>query len=182
MIRLFAAIEIPSAIAEGLARRQQGLPGARWHPAERLHITLRFFGEVSEAVATELDEALAGVAVPPFALELQGVGSFGEGADVRTVWAGVAASEPLKALAARCETAARRVGLAGESRAYRPHVTLAYLKRAQPDRVAGWIANHNLLHSPPFDVTWFGLWSSWLSKDGARYELEREYPLTGSAR
>jgi 2'-5' RNA ligase len=182
MIRLFAAVEIPPEIAQGLSRRQQGLPGARWHSEEKLHITLRFFGEISEESAAELDEELAGIVAPPFQLELQGVGAFGEGADVRAVWAGVLASEPLNQLAARCEAAARRAGLAPEGRPYKPHVTLAYLRRPDPARVAAWIAGHNLLHSPPFEVTWFGLWSSWLAKDGARYELEREYPLTGTPR
>lgn len=177
MIRLFAAVEIPHPIAEGLARRQQGLPGARWHPPGALHITLGFFGEMPESQAAELDVQLAEIAAEAFDLELSGVGAFGEGGDVRAVWAGVLASEPLTQLAARCEAAGRRVGLTGEKRLYRPHVTLAYLKRPDPDRVGAWIANHNLLHSPPFRVGWFGLYSSWLSKDGSRYELERDYPL-----
>jgi 2'-5' RNA ligase len=56
-------------------------------------------------------------------------------------------------------------------------VTLAYLKRAEPARVGGWVQDHNLLHSPPFRVTWFGLYSSWSTQEGSRYELEREYPL-----
>ena len=51
MIRLFAALAVPEDIGEGLARRQQGLPGARWRPLEALHITLRFMGEVREDVA-----------------------------------------------------------------------------------------------------------------------------------
>ena len=68
--------------------------------------------------------------------------------------------------------------LAAETRAYRPHVTLAYLKRPQPDRVGAWVRNHNLLRSPPFRVDRFGLWSSWLSQEGSRYELEREYLLS----
>ncbi len=178
MIRLFAAVEVPPEIAEGLARRQQGLPGARWRPAEALHVTLRFFGEMTEATAAELDEELAGIRFPPLTLTLQGVGAFGEGGDVRAVWAGLEPSPALEELHQRCESAARRAGLAPEKRAYRPHVTLAYLRRPDPDRVAAWIANHNLLHSPVFDVGWFGLYSSWLSKEGSRYELEREYPLT----
>jgi 2'-5' RNA ligase len=178
MIRLFAAVEMPPEIARGLERRQQGLPGARWRPTQALHITLRFFGEVNEAIAADLDARLSEIREAPFQLELSGAGAFGEGGDVRAVWAGVSPSEALNQLAGRCETAARRAGLAAEKRAYRPHVTLAYLRRAEPDRVGAWIANHNQLHSPPFQVSWFGLYSSWLSKEGSRYELEREYPLS----
>ena len=80
MIRLFAAIAVPEEIAEPLARRQQPLPGARWRPLGTLHITLRFFGEVREDVADDLDSALSVIAVSPFALSLEGVGVFGEGA------------------------------------------------------------------------------------------------------
>ncbi len=178
MIRLFAAVEIPPEIAQGLARRQQGLPGARWRPPEALHITLRFYGEMREETAAELDEALAEIRVDPFDLTLAGAGCFGEADDIRAVWAGVEASPALERLAARCEAAGRRVGIKGEARPYRPHVTLAYLRGPDPDRVGAWIADHNLLHSPPFPVSAFGLYSSWLSKEGSRYELERDYPLS----
>ena len=56
-------------------------------------------------------------------------------------------------------------------------MTLAYLKYADPARVGAWVQGHNLLKSPPFRVTWFGLYSSWPTSEGSRYELEREYPL-----
>ncbi len=93
------------------------------------------------------------------------------------MWAGVAESAPLRRLAGRCESAARRAGLKPEQRVYRPHLTLAYLRHADPARVGAWVQSHNLLKSPPFRVTWFGLYSSWPTKEGTRYELEREYPL-----
>jgi 2'-5' RNA ligase len=177
MKRLFAAVEVPPEIAEGLVRRQQGLPGARWRPIEAMHITLRFFGSTAENIARDLDSELATVSAAPFELELQGVGSFGEGREVHAVWAGVAESEPLRRLAARCETAARRAGFKAEGRSWRPHVTLAYLKRADPARVGAWVQGHNLLKSPRFRVTWFGLYSSWPTSEGSRYEVEQEYPL-----
>ena len=177
MIRLFGAVAIPPQIAEGLERRQQGLPGARWRPQDSLHVTLRFFGEVLEPVAADLDAELAKLAGRPFELQLRGVGAFGEGREVRAVWAGVGESEPLRILAGRCEAAARRAGLKAEGRAYRPHVTLAYLKRADPGAVATWVQEHNLLQSPPFQVDRFGLYSSWPTSEGSRYELEREYLL-----
>jgi 2'-5' RNA ligase len=179
MIRLFAAVEVPPEIGHDLVRRQQGLPGARWRPLESLHVTLRFFGDLAEPVAADLDAELSGIGVEPFDLALEGVGAFGEGHRLNAVWAGVGEGEPLRRLAARCETAARRVGLKPEHRAYRPHVTLAYLRpHVQQDRVAAWIKNHNLLSSPPWRTTWFGLYSSWSSTEGTRYDLEREYPLT----
>jgi 2'-5' RNA ligase len=177
MIRLFAAIGIPDDIAEGLVRRQQGLPGARWRPTEALHLTLRFFGEIAENTAEDLDAELSGVTGAPMALELQGVGSFQDGGEIHAVWAGVSDSPALKQLAARCESAARRAGVKPDRRPFRPHVTLAYLRRADPARVAAWIQGHNLMKSPPFQVRSFGLYSSRLGDEGASYRLEREYAL-----
>jgi len=177
MIRLFAAVELPDEIAATLSRRQQGLPGARWHDRDKLHLTLAFYGEVAEPVAAEIDDGLADIRLGPFEIELRGAGAFGEGDDIRAVWAGVEQSPALLDLADRCRNVGRKAGVAIEKRTYRPHVTLAYIRRPDPDRTAAWIANHNLLHSPPFEVGWFGLYSSWLSKEGSRYELEREYSL-----
>ena len=48
---------------------------------------------------------------------------------------------------------------------------------ADPASVAAWIQAHNLLKSPPFTVTSFGLYSSHLGDAGAVYRLERSYPL-----
>jgi 2'-5' RNA ligase len=180
MLRLFAAVEIPPDIAEELARRLQGVPGARWRPLDTLHITLRFFGETPEPVAAELDAELNRVEGPPMELSLEGVGAFGEGDQLRALWAGVAENPALRQLAGRCEAAARRAGLKPDSRAFKPHVTLAYLRRAEPSRVAAWIQGHNLLKSPVFRVTWFGLYSSWPTDEGSRYDLEREYALLGN--
>ena len=177
MIRLFAALEVPLDIAEGLVNLQTGVPGARWRPTEAFHVTLRFFGEVSEPIAANLDDALALIRMAPFEMHLQGAGAFGEQDHMRAVWAGVEKSEPLTRLAGKCETAARKIGLKPEKRAYRPHVTLAYLTGASAPRVAAWIAGHNLLQSGPWTARRFGLYSSQLGPDGSKYTLEREYPL-----
>lgn len=177
MIRLFAAIAIPSEIGEGLARRQQGLPGARWRPTDAFHITLRFAGEISEEVADDLDAELNVVSGEALTLQLEGVGSFQDGDDIHAVWAGVAENPALHQLARRCETAARKAGLKPDTRAWKPHVTLAYLRHAEPARVAAWVQGHNLLKSPPFRVSSFGLYSSHLGHDAASYRLERAYPL-----
>jgi 2'-5' RNA ligase len=179
MIRLFAAVPIPQEIGEGLVRRQQGIPRAKWRTTEQMHITLRFFGDVPESTAADIDGELSAVSGPPMELNLEGAGAFGEGHTMRALWAGVCDSPELRRLAGRCEAAARRAGLKPEPRAYKPHVTLAYLKRADPGRVGAWIQGHNLLRSPGFRVDRFGLYSSWSLATGNSYELEREYPLLG---
>jgi len=177
MIRLFAALAIPFEIGEGLVRHQTGVEAARWRPLEALHITLRFFGEIAETQAEDLDLELSRIQGAPLDLTLAGAGSFGEGDKIDAIWAGVGENPALRTLAGRCERAARRAGLKPDARHYHPHVTLAYLRRPDPHQVAAWVQAHNLLKSPNFRVSSFGLYSSRQTSEGSRYQAERIYPL-----
>ena len=179
MIRLFTALSIPEDVAGALARRQTGLPGAKWRTAEQLHVTLAFYGEIDERraddLAAELSRAASG---GPFEIVLSGVGAFGDDHRTHAIWAGVESNERLSVLAGRCRSAGERAGVAMERRDYRPHLTLAYLKpQTNPDRVGAWVTGHNMLRSPPIRIDRFGLWSSRLAHDGSQYQLEREYLL-----
>lgn len=176
-MRLFAALKIPNDLGQDLKRRQQGLPGAKWRSLDHLHITLRFFGEVTADQAEEIDYQLQHLKGEPLTLHLEGVGVFHGQGGPESIHALVAKTPALELLAQRCEGAARKAGLAPEPRNFKPHVTLAYLRHARDDRVAAWLSGHNLLRSPEFQVTWFGLYSSWLGASQSVYQLEREYPL-----
>ncbi len=157
----------------------KGVPGAKWRPRENLHLTLRFFGEVAEPIADEIDSELqqAAFASKPFEMRLKGAGSFG-GADPHALWIGVAENAPLMKLAADCERAARRAGLKPEGQKYRPHVTIAYLNGAPFDRVQAFEALLGLFETAPFWVERVGLYSSLTRKSAPSiYRLEAEYPL-----
>ena len=177
MIRLFAALSIPPEIGRALQTRQSGIEGARWRPLEALHVTLRFYGDVREDVARDLDAELMAISGRPFAITLSGAGAFDNGEGIDAVWAGVAENPALTRLAEACEGAARRVGLKPEKRRYLPHVTLAYLRRPDPAQVAAWIQANNLLKSPPIPIAGFSLYSSFQGKEGSYYRAEAEYPL-----
>lgn len=179
MLRLFTALTLPDDVTDTLKRRQSGLPGARWRPLEALHVTLGFYGEMDERRADDLASELSRIGGGPFEITLKGVGAFGDNHRSHTLWAGVETpNDPLSVLSGRCKKAEERAGVVMETREYRPHVTLAYLKpQTNPDRIGAWMAGHNLLHSPPIRIDRFGLYSSVLTDDGSHYELEREYLL-----
>ena len=54
MPRLFTALEIPPQVAQSLAMMRGGLPGARWIDPENYHLTLRFIGDIDDALAHEI--------------------------------------------------------------------------------------------------------------------------------
>ena len=180
-LRVFAAIATPDEIAERLTALMRGVPGAKWRPRENLHLTLRFFGEVTEPIVDEIDSELAQIADAhaPFELQLKGAGKFG-GADPHALYVGAGESAPLARLAAACERAARRVGLKADSQKFTPHVTMAYLSNADLTRVHAFETRLGLFQTPPFRVESFGLYSSWTKKSApSLYRLEAEYFLRG---
>jgi 2'-5' RNA ligase len=176
MIRLFVALPLPSTVVQSLLALQSGVPGARWSTREQLHLTLRFIGDVDERDANSVDEALACISAPRFALELKGVGSFG-GKNPRALLAGVAPNDALIHLQRKIESAVQRLGFPAEERKYTPHVTLARLRAAPAGRVMDYLADHALYASGPFEVREFALFSSRLTPNGSIYVAEREYAL-----
>ncbi len=180
-VRLFAALDVPDEIADRVMPLMRGVGGAKWRPRENLHITLRFFGEVQEPVADDIDAALSQIAdsTPPFEIALKGAGTFG-GADPHALWLGVSENPVLRKLAADCERAARRLGLKPEPQKYTPHVTVAYLSNAAVDRVQAFTQSYALFETGAFRVERVGLYSSFVRRGApSLYRLEAEYPLFG---
>jgi RNA 2',3'-cyclic 3'-phosphodiesterase len=179
MPRLFTGIEIPAEQREQLARLRMPLPpGGRWAQPENYHLTLRFAGDIEKAQAAELVDRLAGISMNAFEIRLAGVGAFG-GNNPHAIWAGVEPSPELEALARANERAARAVGLPPESRAFKPHVTLALLKYASPDAVARILGRLGAFRSQPLFVGRFVLFSARPKVGGGPYAVEEVFPLRG---
>ena len=177
---LFAAIRPPSGVIKAVTRLQKGVPGARWSGPEKLHITVGYFGDVSNALTEELDEELARKPLSSMELNLRGAGHFGR-AEPHQIHLKVMANPDLTRLHKHCKRVARELNIPMERREYRPHLTLAYLKPfPNLEKIASFEQRHAQTEIGPFLVDQFGLYSSWKTKNGPnRYELEATYPLVG---
>ena len=171
---MFVAIRPPRAIRETLIDVMGGIEGARWQDDDQLHLTLAFAGEVDGARADDLIEALADVECAVFPAEVAGIGHFERKGVPTAVWAGVPLSDPLAQLQRRVERACRRAGLALERRAYRPHITLARLRRTAAP-VGDWLAMHGTLRAGPWQVEGFTLFESQLRPEGPLYSPLVDY-------
>lgn len=155
----------------------EGVAGARWQDDDQLHLTLRFLGDIDARVADDVAASLAQVRAPGFSLALAGLGTFDRRGRVHTLWAGIARPhDPLLHLQRKVEQACVRGGLAPETRAFAPHVTLARLNGSAAP-VDGFLAAHAGFTSPAFPVTHFALYESHLGAAGSSYELIERYPL-----
>lgn len=176
MPRLFTALEIPREVGLGLSMLRGGIAGARWIDPENYHVTLRFIGDVDDAVGRDIMHMLGEVRRAAFDIQLDGLDQFG-GRKPRAVFAAVKANPALLELQAENERLMQRLKLGAEGRNFRPHVTLARLRDASARQVADYLATRGAYRSPPFRVPRFVLFSSRDSVGGGPYLAEAVYPL-----
>lgn len=169
MIRLFAGLPLPDDLCRRLVSLQAGIEGARWVPADNLHLTLRFIGEVAEDRMDDICAALNSVKPETFQITPDGAGRFGTGDRTRAVWVGVSRSPALEALHQRIDTALVRAGFEPEGRKYTPHITVGRLSRARPQHVLGWLEANGAFYFSAFEVNRFALYESHLGRNGPVY-------------
>ena len=138
--RLFCAVELPEAARAAafahLARLRATLSAparVSWEREEKLHLTLKFFGEVEGGKAAALAAALSLAArgAPPLDMRLQVAGVFPSPGKPNVLWLGVADERGgLARLHARIEDECAAAGFGRERRAFHPHVTLARVRQA----------------------------------------------------
>lgn len=176
MPRLFTALEVPPHVAESLSRLRGGIPGARWIDVENYHITLRFLGDVDDALARDAANALSFVQRQEFPLTLDQLDFFG-GDKPRAIVVRAKAEPALLELQAEQERLMRRLGAPPEPRKFTPHVTLARLRGASPSSVAAYLGARGYFPPLRFTAERFVLMSSRDSVGGGPYIVEAEYEL-----
>jgi RNA 2',3'-cyclic 3'-phosphodiesterase len=193
-MRLFTAVELDTAVREAAALAtaqirdavQRAAPRltARWVPAEHLHLTVRFLGDVRGERAESVISALGTpLDLPAFDLTLAGCGVFPRSGPPRVLWIGV--SDGHRGMAdLHVATGARLtpLGFEAERRPYTAHLTIARVK--ETGRVTAGMLGARLSAVPAdcgsFRVSALTLFRSRLSPRGAVYEPLLRVPL-GSA-
>ncbi|MDP9151129.1 MAG: RNA 2',3'-cyclic phosphodiesterase [Myxococcota bacterium] len=137
-IRAFVALDLDATsirrvvrVADRL-RMGSGAPSATWTSVPKLHVTLKFMGELAANAAAPLGMALRALAEgkaapPPCSLRL---GAFPSVEEARVVVVELEdCSGQIAKLADRVARLSAKHGVPREEQRFRPHVTLARLKR-----------------------------------------------------
>ena len=131
MIRTFLAIELPEAIRRRIKEVQEDLRSSRadvrWVNPEKIHLTLKFFGNIEEARIDPIIKAVEGPVcnTQVFPLGVKGIGTFPHSKNPRVIWMGLVDGKGiLIPLQRQLETELERIGFEPEGRAFQPHLTL----------------------------------------------------------
>lgn len=137
VIRAFIAIDISEEIQQKLEQisdeLRSHLPGVpvRWVPAENIHLTLKFLGNVSTANLEVLENILQVEAAnhQPFEMSIGELGAFPSNRRPRVLWIRVQAPPEIMAVQHGIEAETTRLGYPSEQRPFSPHLTLGRVSR-----------------------------------------------------
>jgi len=171
------------ALDHAVAPLRAAEPELAWVHEEKLHLTMKFLGDVDDAGVARLARAADAVAARhrPFEMTLGGVGAFPNFRRARVVWMGVESEPRLELLHHDLEIACAEAGFEVEGRPFRPHITLARVRtplgldRAKPLARAA----RRVAFAASGGVPALGLLASTPGSSGARYRRLHAATLGG---
>ena len=137
VIRAFIAIDLSQEILEridqmslDLRSRLEKVP-VRWVPADNIHLTLKFLGNVSTANLEMLKEIMGNVVANHHECDISvgGIGAFPKTHNPRVIWVGMEIPQELISLQHNIEIETARLGYSREHRPFSPHLTFGRVSR-----------------------------------------------------
>jgi 2'-5' RNA ligase len=137
LLRAFIAIDIPlhlqDAIEKQTSRLRQTLGNdlIRWIPAQNMHLTLKFLGDIASSHVEFLKQLLTREATQhsQFDFQIGGLGSFPNSRRPRILWVGLHAPANLTSLQKSIEAGTTRLGYEQEEHDFSPHLTIGRVRQ-----------------------------------------------------
>jgi len=136
-LRAFIAVDFPPDMIEKIGKiiqyfkKQLPKNGVKWVSAEKLHLTIKFMGELPEKKLPAVRSIIQDAALtqPAFKIGIQGLGMYPNQSKPRVIWLGITGKEPLTSLHRILDHSLEEAGIQPERRKFSPHLTLARIRR-----------------------------------------------------
>jgi 2'-5' RNA ligase len=184
--RTFAAIELPKFVRDRIHNHIRQLRDSvpechpSWSRVENIHLTLKFFGDVEQSRISTISAAAARSVkdFAPFETLIAGAGAFPRTTQPRVLWIGVDdPTRKLEELQQRFETECAAAGFAKEERAFRPHLTIARIRKPEGARQLAEFNNDLRFEPITLKVNELILFRSELSSQRSKYTPLVRYAL-----
>jgi 2'-5' RNA ligase len=183
---MFCAVELPDDLRARLhahiQKLREAVPdvAASWTRVENIHLTLKFFGNVDIDRTTAISDAASRTA-REFSEVKIGVGATGvfpKPSRAQVLWIGISdPSSKLSSLQQQLENECAREGFEKEERAYRPHLTIARLRKPEGARQLA-DAHLNMKFEPTeIELRELVVFRSELSSKGSKYTAISRHQL-----
>ena len=179
-LRAFIAIKLPDDVVEFLRQTQSSLKKdgldikeIKWVRPEKIHLTLKFLGDINPSEIDALSSAIKTAARPlgPLTLSATGLGAFPSVKRPRVLWSGVGGDlEVLGRLHARLDEALSVLGMEKENKRFKAHLTLARIKGSvRPEVIVDAVSRYGNQASRGFAADRIYLIKSELKPGGPQY-------------
>ncbi len=181
MIRLFVALKFPEEIVNKIIEYRneasENNQNMKWEKKEKLHLTLKFIGNVKEELVDEISDSLSFINdYNSIELNLTNFGFFFRDSHPKILWLGLSNNNELIRLVEKIETKLETFGIKKEKRRFKPHLTLLRVKNKIDKNFINSFENFNLPYLK-FYSNEITLFKSELLSDTSRYTEIINYKL-----
>lgn len=181
MIRLFVALKIPDEIKTYLLDKCREISNKdkfyRWETPDKLHLTIKFIGEVDEQIVDSISQELDFIKdYKTLELQLTKFGFFFRDRLPRILWAGLESGESIYKLVEELNSRLSIFSIPVERKKFKPHLTLLRIKKHPGNEFINRF-NEFKLENLNFKSNEIVLMKSELSRAGARYTEIKKYIL-----
>ncbi|MGI9471354.1 MAG: RNA 2',3'-cyclic phosphodiesterase [Rubripirellula sp.] len=180
-IRSFIAIPLGDEVSRNAVRLLKRVSasgdGIKWVPADNLHLTLKFLGDVDNTQVPSVCAVIRNICqqYDPFQLRLAGAGGFPNPQRPRILYAGVEdSSGALTEIVTQLEKDLAKIGFKPEPRDYTPHLTLGRTRggsRRASEEVIARVMSESDTELGTMLVDCVQLFASFLDKQGPTYQI-----------
>jgi 2'-5' RNA ligase len=111
---------------------------------QNIHITIRFLGNITPAMAEKIFYEMKNVQFAPFNVQIKGLGAFPNPSYSRVVWAGITTgADQLKNVFSQLEPRLRGLGFAPDPRGFSAHLTIARVRSGRNKRLLAELITEN---------------------------------------
>jgi len=184
-IRAFVALKLPESTISSIKRIQEDLKPyrfpVRWVRPEKIHLTIKFFGEIEESDINKIGTAMSNCAgsYEPFSLSARGVGVFPGITRPRVIWTGISGEASLlSALQNDLENRFEEIDFKREDRPFSGHLTIGrFRERADSGKLIEALRKFQSFESETFIAGELYLYKSDLRSEGPVYTELLSAPL-----
>jgi 2'-5' RNA ligase len=181
MIRLFTALLIPDEIKQELLTTCSSLVDDyeqyRWESSEKIHLTLKFIGEVKEVLIEPIKNDLAFTEeFKHFNCSITRFSFFFRNGEPKILWMGLNTDERIHKLVEELNRRLSIFSIPIEKRRFKPHLTLLRLKRDPGEEFIKKFKEHSF-EEINFKLKTLALVKSELFQTGAQYTEIKKYNL-----
>ncbi|MFZ0454704.1 MAG: RNA 2',3'-cyclic phosphodiesterase [Ignavibacteriaceae bacterium] len=182
MTRLFVALKIPDEIKKKIFElRNEILPGwgkYKWEKEDKIHLTLKFIGEVDESKAGQISQSLNFIEnYFKFDCRLSRFGFFFKRGAAKILWIGLSADNVLYNLVDKINDTLEAISIPKEERKFKSHLTLLRINSQDSYRFPVKVFEEFTIPEIKFSTDEALLIKSELLPETSKYTVIKKYKL-----